>query len=457
MHQLDMSVAENRVIGNALRTQAAAVGDDVFLMFDDRVLTFAQADDLANSYAEGLRRLGVGPGDRVCVLMENSAEFALTALAANKLGVVWVPVNTTYRGEWLRDTLADARAVLLVVDEDLFDRVRALTGPPCVKRALRFGLREPVTEAGVECLPFAVLDTGVTTDPGITVAASDVSAVMWTSGTTGRSKGVLQSHSAWAHGAEVFRQVRRIREGDVLYCPLPMFNSGGWVFNIVQALIDGIPLGIDRQFSVQSFWERTRHYGATQITTLGAMHIYLWQATARDDDRDNPVRCAGFVPIPHELVAPMKERFGIDAVWQGYGQSEVMPATIAYPGRTWKPNSAGAARPDLDLALLDADDEPVAVGAVGEVCVRPRKPGVIFSGYFNAAEQTVEAFSNLWYHTGDLGRLDDDGELFFVDRKKDVMRYKGRNVASVDVESAARSHPGVHEVAAHGVPAAELV
>lgn len=187
------------------------------------------------------------------------------------------------------------------------------------------------------------------------------------------------------------------------------------------------------------------------------MHIYLWQAAPRADDRDNPVRCAGFVPIPHELVAPMKERFGIDAVWQGYGQSEVMPATIAYPGRTWKPNSAGAARPDLDLALLDADDEPVAVGAVGEVCVRPRKPGVIFSGYFGMPEQTVEAFSNLWYHTGDLGRLDGDGELFFVDRKKDVMRYKGRNVASVDVESAARSHPGVHEVAAHGVPAAELV
>jgi crotonobetaine/carnitine-CoA ligase len=469
MHQLDVSDTDNRVIGNALRTQAAAVGDDVFLMFDDRTLTFAQVDDLANSYAAGLLRLGVGPGDRVCVLMENSPEFALTALAVNKIGAVWVPVNTTYRGEWLRETLADARARLLVVDDGLFDRVRVLgdasslgpappLGPtPPLGRALRLGLREPITDAGIECLPFDVLDTGVTADPGITVAASDTSAVMWTSGTTGRSKGVLQSHSAWAHGAEVFRQVRQIREGDVLYCPLPMFNSGGWVFNIIQALIDGIPVGIDRQFSVQNFWERTRHYGATQITTLGAMHIYLWQAAPRADDRDNPVRSAGFVPIPHELVGPMKVRFGLDAVWQGYGQSEVMPATIAYPGRTWKPNSAGTARPDLDLTLLDTDDEPVEVGEVGEVCVRPRKPGVIFSGYFNAAEQTVEAFSNLWYHTGDLARLDDDGELFFVDRKKDVMRHKGRNIASVDVERAAQAHPGVHEVAAHGVPAAELV
>jgi crotonobetaine/carnitine-CoA ligase len=457
MHQLDVSVPANRVIGNALRTQAEVVGDDVFLMLDDDSLTFAQAADLANSYAAGLRRLGVTGGDRVCLLMENSLEFALVALAVNKIGAVWVPVNTTYRGDWLRDTLADARAVLLVADEELFDRVRALGGLAPVTRAVRLGLAEPVTEAGVECLPFAVLDTGVTADPGVEVAASDISAVMWTSGTTGRSKGVLQSHSSWTHGAEVFRQVRQIRDGDVLYCCLPMFNSGGWVFNVFHALIDGIPLGIDRQFSVQQFWKRTRHYGATQITTLGAMHIYLWQAPPSDDDRDNPVRCAGFVPVPHELVGPMKERFGLDAVWQGYGQSEVMPATIAYPGRSWKPNSAGAARPDLDLVLLDGDDEPVAVGSVGEVCVRPRKPGVIFSGYFNAAEQTLDAFSNLWYHTGDLGRLDADGELFFVDRKKDVMRHKGRNIASVDVETAARTHPGVHEVAAHGVPAEELV
>lgn len=463
MHQLDVSVPANRVIGNALRTQAETAGDGVFLMMDDRRLTFAQVNDTANAYAEGLLRLGVGPGDRVCVLMENSLEFAMVALAVNKIGAVWVPVNTTYRGSWLRDTLTDARAVLLVVDEALFERVRALGGssgravPGIPARALRFGLTEAVTDAGMECLPFEVLDTGVTADPGVEVSPGSVSAVMWTSGTTGRSKGVMQSHSAWAHGAQVFRDVRQIREGDVLYCCLPMFNSGGWVFNIFHALLDGIPLGIDRQFSVQSFWDRCRHYGATQITTLGAMHIYLWQAPARPDDRDNPVRCAGFVPIPHELVGPMKDRFGLESVWQGYGQSEVMPATIAYPGRTWKPNSAGAARPDVDLTLLDGDDEPVPVGSVGEVCVRPRKPGVIFSGYFGLPEQTVEAFSNLWYHTGDLARLDEDGELFFVDRKKDVMRYKGRNIASVDVESAARSHPGVHEAAAHGVPAKELV
>lgn len=456
MHQLNLGTAAERTIGNALRVQADVVGDHVFLMSDDRRLTFAESNARANSYAWGLRELGVGPGDRICIFMENSLEFVLTALAANKIGATWVPVNTSYSGSWLMDTLADAEAGLLVADDALFDRVRMLGGATPLKRVVRLGLDATTTDNGLECFPFEALHTGTSTEPGLRVDSMATSAVMWTSGTTGRSKGVAQSHSAWILGAQAFRRVRETRDGDVLYCCLPMYNSGGWVFNVFHALIDGLALAIDKHFSVSEFWNRTRHYGATQITTLGAMHIYLWQAPRRPDDADNPVRCAGFVPIPHELVEPMKERFGIESVWQGYGQSEVMPATIAYPGRAWKANSAGAARPDLELAILDDEDEEVPTGAVGEICIRPRRPGAIFNGYFNRPELTLEAFSNLWFHTGDLGRLDEDGELFFADRKKDVLRHKGRNVASIDVERVVQSHPAVREVAAHGVPSSEM-
>ena len=456
MHRLDVDSAVNRTIGNALRSQADTVGDDVFLMSEDRRLSFGEANAMANSYSWGLRDLGVSPGDRVCILMENSLEFVLTALAANKLGATWVPINTSYSGSWLLETLVDAEADLLVADDDLFDRVRALGGASPLKRAVRLGLDTGTIEDGLECLPFDALRAGSTADPDVTVDTRSSSAVMWTSGTTGRAKGVVQSHSAWLLGAQAFRRVRETRAGDVLYCCLPMYNSGGWVFNVFHALIDGLPLGIDKRFSVSEFWNRTRYYGATQITTLGAMHIYLWQAPPSPEDANNPVRCAGFVPIPHELVEPMKERFGIASVWQGYGHSEVMPATIAYPGRAWKPNSAGVARPDLELAVLDDDDEQVPSGSVGEICVRPKRPGAIFNGYFNRPQLTLEAYSNLWFHTGDLGRLDEDGELFFVDRKKDVLRHKGRNIASIDVERVAQSHPAVREVAAHGIPSAEM-
>ena len=456
MHQLDLAGPDNRTIGTVLRSQAELAGDDIFLVSGERALSFSATDALVNSYAGGLRELGVSPGDRINIFMENSIELVLTALAANRLGATWVPINTSYAGTWLAETIEDTDARLMVVDEDLFHLVRELGGTGSLKRVVRLGLDETAVDSGLECLPFGLLDSGRTTVPDVEMDSSAISAIMWTSGTTGRSKGVAQTHSAWLYGAEAFRRARQTQPGDRLYCCLPMYNSGGWVFNVFHALIDGISVAIDKHFSVREFWDRTRHYGATQITTLGAMHIYLWQAPPRPDDADNPVRVAGFVPIPHELVEPMKERFGIDQIWQGYGQSEVMPASLAYPGRSWKPNSTGVIRPDLELALLDDRDVPVAVGEVGEVSVRPKRAGAIFSGYFNRPDLTVEAFSNLWYHTGDLGRVDADGELFFVDRKKDVMRHKGRNIASIDVEKAAQSHPDVHEVAAHGVPSPEL-
>ena len=456
MNPYDVSDPERRVIGEVLRWQAERVPDDPYLMMDDRRLSFGEANRVVNSYAAGLRKLGVEPGERVSLLMENSLELALVALAVNKLGATWVPTNTTYKGAWLRDTLVDADAALLVADDALVGRVLDLDGDVPVRRSVVLGRDEGTVERSVEWLPFAELDTGAAEEPDVEVSPRDISAVMWTSGTTGRSKGVMQSHSCWLGATQVFRRAREVRDGDVLYCCVPMFNSGGWVFNVFEGLADGLPVAIDRQFTVTQFWDRVRFYGATQVVTLGAMHIYLWQAPADAGDRHNPLRVAGFVPIPHELVEPMKERFGLEMIWQGFGQSEAMPATIAAGQRKWKPNSAGVARPDMDVRVLDESDREVPRGEVGEICIRPKEPDVLFSGYFRQPEATLRAQRNLWYHSGDLGRMDEDDELFFVDRQADFMRHKGRNISSFEAERAALAHPEVKEVAAHGVPAAEL-
>jgi crotonobetaine/carnitine-CoA ligase len=192
--------------------------------------------------------------------------------------------------------------------------------------------------------------------------------------------------------------------------------------------------------------------------TLGAMHIFLWQAPRRDDDADNPIREASMIPMPAELVAPFRERFGIDRIDQGYGQSEVMGifARADDGTRSWKPNSLGEVVPGIELALLDDADLPVAPGEVGEFCVRPTEPNMIFNGYFNNPEATLRSFSNLWYHTGDLGRCDEDGEYFFVDRKADFIRFKGRNVSSFAVEASVGAHPAVAQAAAHGVVSEQL-
>lgn len=158
------------------------------------------------------------------------------------------------------------------------------------------------------------------------------------------------------------------------------------------------------------------------------MHVYLWQAPPRPDDADNPVRVAGAVPMPAALREPFKRRFGIEALYEGYGQSEVMTLLTRVDDGTvaWAPDAAGVPAPGIELRLLDDDDREVGVGEVGEFCVRPDEPDVLFNGYFHNPEATLAAYRNLWYHTGDLGRRDGHGQYFFVDRKADYIRYKGR-------------------------------
>jgi crotonobetaine/carnitine-CoA ligase len=185
--------------------------------------------------------------------------------------------------------------------------------------------------------------------------------------------------------------------------------------------------------------------------------MFLWQAPEKPDDADNPVRHASMIPLPDELIDPMKKRFGIRTIDQGYGQSEVMGLVHRVDdGRTWKPRCLGVPLPGIEFRLLDDDDGEVPAGEVGEFCVRPTQPFALFSGYFNDPEATVRAWRNLWYHTGDLGRRDQEGDYFFVDRKADYIRYKGRSVSSFAIEAAVGVHAAVAECAAHGVTSAEL-
>ena len=268
----------------------------------------------------------------------------------------------------------------------------------------------------------------------------------------------MQSHNAWLRGAESGATTSGAREGDVLYCCLPMHNSAAWVAIVYRALVCGLPFGLDPRFSVADFWDRVRFYGATQIFTLGAMHVFLWQQPERPDDADNPVRVASCIPMPEPLLEPFKRRFGIEQIYQGYGQSEVLGllSRVDDGRRRWSPNTAGVPLPGIDVRLLDDDDREVGVGEVGEICVRPTEPYVLFNGYFNDAEATLRAGRNLWYHTGDLGRRNEEGEYFFFDRKADYIRYKGRSMSSFEVEAAVTAHPAVAECAAYGVTSAEL-
>lgn len=457
MHLLDLSDAADRHIGRVLELQARHAGQRPFLLTPQRSFDFAETDSIVNRYANGLRALGVARGDRVVLLMGSSAEYVFLALAVNKLGAVWVPVNTDYRGEWLVGSINDSDARVLVTDEALLVRL-AEVADRLQFEALVVDAPGPVSWPGdVGPVSLAALAEQPDDPPDMAgIRYEDTAAILWTSGTTGKSKGVMQSHNAWIRAAESGNRTFGIREGDVAYNCLPLYNSAAWVANILRALVGGLPCGLDPHFSASTFWDRVRFYGATQTLTLGAMHMFLWNAPERADDADNPLRAAQMIPMPDDLLGPFQQRFGIDSLSQGYGQSEIMALLVRGGDRQWKPYSLGAPLDDLEVRLLDDDGNEVGVDAVGEFCVRPKGPAIIFNGYFNNPEATAAAFHGEWYRTGDLGRRDADGHYFFVDRKSDFIRYKGRNVSSLQVEGVVMRHPAVKAAAVFGIPSDEL-
>ena len=442
MANIDFTQPENRVLGKILQLQAQQQPDGIFLRAGE--LAFSYSDTLAEAkaYAAGMAAMGITKGDRVCLFMASCPEFVFLSLACNLLGAHWVPVNTDYRGSWLAETITDSRAKLLVADAEHAAHLSDMETPPlCIKGEASLA----ALHANSNALTLPELDYGNT------------ASIMWTSGTTGRSKGVMQSHNAWVRAALSSAEMGGMRRGDVVYCCLPLYNSAAWVAMIYPALVSGCTVAMDPQFSASDFWDRVRYYGADHLFTLGAMHIFLWQAPESERDLDNPARSAQMIPMPEALLPGFKARFGIDAIHQGFGQSEIM-LLMRRPddGTPWPANSLGTPADDVDVALLDDEGQPVAAGEPGEICVREKAPHVHFNGYFENAEANAAAFIDGWYHTGDLAKRDEEGHYYFVDRKKDVIRYKGRNVSSVAVEAIARSHPAVSDVAVFGIPSEAL-
>ncbi|MBM4383328.1 MAG: AMP-binding protein [Deltaproteobacteria bacterium] len=458
MNKLELSDSADRLLGRCLRRQAEKVPNDLFVRWGDERWSYGRVNELANASARGFVELGVARGDTVAFLMDTCPDWIWTTLGLNKLGAIWVPTNTDYKGAWLRESLEDARARVLVADGALLARaLEACGGKLPFERVIVRGAVPSEIQARASIVPLEQLTQAPGAEPDdAQLYYGDTAAILWTSGTTGKSKGVMQSHNVWIRAALDGAVNAGLREGEVIYSCLPMYQSAAWVANVYRALVCGVPVAMDARFSVTEFWDRTRHYGATMVFTLGAMHIFLWQQPPRADDRDNPVRVAGMVPMPDKLIGPFKERFGIEEIHQGMGQSEVMGLLSRRPGVAYPENALGDPAEGIDVKLFDEHDREVAAGEPGEICVRPTAPFQIFNGYFNNAEATVSAWRNLWYHTGDLARRDANGSYYFVDRKKDFIRFKGRNISSFQVEAAFAAHPAVQQCAAHAVVSEQL-
>jgi carnitine-CoA ligase len=442
---------------NILADKARKHGDKTFMTFlpDGRTYSYSDIDLLSNAMANALVSDGFGKCSHIAMLMENSPEQVLTYFALGKLGSVAVPINTAARGEFLRYYLNQSDSTALIVDAGLLPWFVAIADETSIARVYVLGEAEEAGAARPAGTSFARVEDlleGGSAAPNIEVSYKDLCCLMYTSGTTGPSKGNMftQIHTL-TFGAYQIASLG-LNEDDIYHIWAPLFHASGYAGLVLSSLMVGAGIALTRRLSARRFLQEVRESGATAAILLSIADFILAQPPL-PDDRNHKLRFVIATPVPHN-VAEFERRFGFHLT-QGYGLSDfAMAFTQMLAERPDKRQSIGRVVEGVQARIVDDDDADVPVGKVGEIVLRKDwLPFAQAQGYYKMPEKTVEATRNQWFHTGDRGRVDEDAYFYFVDRKKDAIRRRGENISAYEVEVVIARHEAVMEVAVYAVNA----
>lgn len=450
---------EQRTVIDLLEARLETDPDSEYLDVCGTKLTAAGVEAVANRVANALIQLGVQPGDRVATMIENSPEAALAWWSIVRAGAVAVPINTAYKGAYLTHQLADSGARVFVVEAPLAGRAEAVADDvSALDHVVVIG--DAAIDTKANTLAWVDLLEGDGRRPDVTIRPADLATFIYTGGTTGPSKGCMLSH---AYHEALSRQIglcwQRTAD-DVVWTPLPLFHFNAIVTAVLGPLVYGGRSAIYSRFSVSNFWPEMNRVGATVTSTLGTMAYLLAHDVDRPEmphsgapEANTSLRLIGAAPLPVEVDTVIRERFGVETFSGAYGVTEASLVSWQPPGVRNKPNAAGVINDEyFDVRIFDDDDNELPRGTEGEIVLRPKRPHTMFEGYWGRPDATVETSRNWWYHSGDIGRIDDDGYLFFVDRKADYLRRRGENISSFEVEKIIMGHGAIADVAVHAVP-----
>jgi crotonobetaine/carnitine-CoA ligase len=443
-----MTSSDVTTVGQALTLRGQA-DDEPFVKIDGRWSTARELDMRARSIAAGLSALGIDRGDRVAVILPNCAEMIEVFFACAHLGAVLVPLNAWLKGAFLAHQLIDSSAGTLVADRTGLESALPILEGSSISHVIAVGDDAPT-------LPLPSTAWSDLDKPGGDVSVvdrADAMAIIYTSGTTGLPKGCVLSHGYYTSTSRVLEERGWLRSDDRLLTAWPLFHTSGQAIALMSALMIGASVSFETAFSASTFMRTAADDDATVIAGVGFMGAAILAQPPSTDDRAHRCRLAWWVPMTPEQQVAFEERFTITVMSEAFGQTECFPVSMAHADSTRVRGTLGPPTANFELRLLDQDGQEVPDGQTGEICVRPRHPQVMYSGYWGRPEATVEAWRDLWHHTGDLASRDADGSLRFVDRKKDAMRRRGENVSSLELEAAIRRHPAVTDVAVCAVPA----
>jgi crotonobetaine/carnitine-CoA ligase len=441
-----------RTIAAVLDKQVAAMPGKTALLeaASGSEVTYSQLQQRAFQLAAGLASMGVARQEPVLVMLDNHIDMVVTWAGIGVGAMIEVPVNTAYKGEMLRYIMDHSGAKIAIVEGAYCERIsEILDGVPeleiIVVRGVDGALPGRIVRRG-----FAELSAAAPVRPD-PPHVSDISTIIYTSGTEGRSKGVLCPHGhAFQTSASYTYQTY---ETDVVLVMLPLFHAGGLFAGIYNSLRGGATAVIQPAFTASKFWDEVREFGCTQALLMGAMIDFLWRRPPEPDDRDNPLRNVTVVPaMPY--INEFAERFDLN-VTSSYGQSETGTITLTDPGEA-RPFLCGRPRSFIEMKIVDDDDVEVPRGVVGEFAVRSNEPWSMFRGYHRNPDATVHAWRNNWMHTGDAGYQEENGRFVFVDRKRDALRRRGENVSSMEVEKYLLAREDIAAAAIIAVPSEHL-
>lgn len=446
-----------------LRERARTHGDRTYLDVpsEDLALTYAETLRAAEDLARGLLD-GGAPGDRVLIMSANRSEVVLSWFGAALAGMVEVPINTAYSGSFLEHQVRTTEPRAAVIEPAFasrftegdrsayasLQRIFVLDGPDGA------GALTTLAAAGFDARPYRDLasPTGAELPD---VRHHDLASIFFTSGTTGLSKGVMMPHAHMTFFAEECRCLTRLTDADTYMCVGPLFHGNAQFLAAYPALIAGARFVLREKFSASRWIDQIRDSGATVTNFVGVMMDWTWKQAPRPDDADNQLRCIFAAPTATSILEPFRERFGVEAFVEVFGLTETAAPFLSPYGEDRPAGAAGLLADEwFEARLVDPDtDEEVAVGEVGELLVRHKQPWTMTTGYYGMPEKTAESMRNLWFHTGDGLRRDEEGWFYFVDRLKDAMRRRGENISSYEIEQAVLGHEDIVQCAAVAAPA----
>jgi len=421
------------------------------LVFGEQRISYGALAQSVNSVAFRWKEdYGVRKGDRIMLLLRNNPEFVISFMAASQIGAISVPTNTRLKGPEIDFIWNDCRPKLVIVEPELWDRIKEIKNRPETLEAIFINSADPVHGA---CLFSDLITLPVSYEARAELTEEDVNSIIYTSGTTGPPKGAMLCHRNLIVNSLSCQSLCPLSQDERVLVMAPLFHVTGLNSQLIKVIHAGVTAVLMRAFKVEDILDTIEREKITEMSGVPAMFQMMLDSPTIDRRNLSLLRYCGYggAPAPVELIRTLKKKFPAWRLRNVYGMTEGASWVTMLPHEqtTVRPDSVGLPVPVVKLRVVDSEGTEIPPGEVGEILIQGPN---VFKGYWENPQATENSLKDGWFFTGDLGRFDDEGFLYVVDRKKDMLIRGGENVYCIEVENVLYQHPKIAEAAVTGAP-----